>query len=199
MDGRFVPNLTFGAKVIETVRKLHDASARRAPDGRRAGELLRSLRARRRERDDDPRRSGAASPPAARRASASSAARAGVAINPSTPLEAVREVASDLDLLLVMTVNPGFGGQPFIASSLDKVRRARALLDETTSRRRARGGRRHQSRDDRAGVARGRRHLRRRQRGVHRDGSDARRSRALRALLHGAAHDRAAAVVASSR
>jgi ribulose-phosphate 3-epimerase len=59
---------------------------------------------------------------------------AGVALNPGTPVEWVREVAADLDLLLVMTVNPGFGGQSFIASSLDKVRRARLLLMETKSR-----------------------------------------------------------------
>ena len=54
--------------------------------------------------------------------------KAGVALNPSTPLEAVREVAGDLDLLLVMTVNPGFGGQSFIRSMLDKIARARSML-----------------------------------------------------------------------
>jgi ribulose-phosphate 3-epimerase len=59
--------------------------------------------------------------------------RAGVAINPSTPLDAAREVIADMELLLVMTVNPGFGGQRFIAGSLDKVRRARRMLDETGS------------------------------------------------------------------
>jgi ribulose-phosphate 3-epimerase len=57
-----------------------------------------------------------------------------VALNPATSLEGVREVAADLDLLLVMTVNPGFGGQAFIPSSLDKIRRARALLDAAGSR-----------------------------------------------------------------
>src|SRR5690606_31849702 len=60
-------------------------------------------------------------------------ARAGVALNPATPLAMVEEVAADLDLLLVMSVNPGFGGQAFIASSLDKVRRARAMLDAAGS------------------------------------------------------------------
>jgi len=59
---------------------------------------------------------------------------AGAAINPSTPVDAVREVAADLDLLLVMTVNPGYGGQRFIPASVDKVRRSRRLLDETGSR-----------------------------------------------------------------
>jgi len=59
--------------------------------------------------------------------------KAGVALNPATPLESVLELLPDLDLLLVMSVNPGFGGQSFIASTLDKVARARALLDETGS------------------------------------------------------------------
>jgi ribulose-phosphate 3-epimerase len=54
--------------------------------------------------------------------------RAGVALNPSTPLSAIEEVVSDLHLLLVMTVNPGFGGQVFIPHSIDKVQRARELL-----------------------------------------------------------------------
>ena len=53
----------------------------------------------------------------------------GVALNPSTPVSAAQEVLADLDLLLIMTVNPGFGGQSYISSSTDKIRRARALLD----------------------------------------------------------------------
>ena len=59
--------------------------------------------------------------------------RAGVAINPATPLESVRRVASDVDLLLVMSVNPGFGGQAFIQGSADKLRHARELLDQLGS------------------------------------------------------------------
>jgi ribulose-phosphate 3-epimerase len=133
MDGRFVPNLSFGAKVIETVRKLtklpldvhlmvvepesyFDSFAKAGANNmtihaEAAPHLNRQL-ARIRELG----------------------CGAGVAINPSTSIEAVREVATDLDVLLVMTVNPGFGGQSFIASSLDKVRRARLLLIETNSR-----------------------------------------------------------------
>ena len=132
MDGRFVPNLSFGAKVIETVRKLttlpldvhlmvvepenyFDTFARAGASNLTihaevAPHLNRQL-ARIRELG----------------------CGAGVALNPSTPLEAVREVAADLDVLLIMTVNPGFGGQSFIASSADKVRRARSLLSETKS------------------------------------------------------------------
>ena len=55
--------------------------------------------------------------------------RAGVALNPATPLSAVEEALDLADLLLVMSVDPGFGGQDFIAASVDKVARARALLD----------------------------------------------------------------------
>jgi ribulose-phosphate 3-epimerase len=55
--------------------------------------------------------------------------KAGVALNPSTPLSAIEEVLDYVDQLLVMTVNPGFGGQAFIPHSLDKIRRARAMLE----------------------------------------------------------------------
>jgi len=55
--------------------------------------------------------------------------KAGVALNPGTPLDMVKEVISSLDLVLVMTVNPGFGGQTFIEDMLDKIARLRAELD----------------------------------------------------------------------
>jgi len=55
---------------------------------------------------------------------------AGVAINPATPISALEYLWSDVDLLLVMSVNPGFGGQGFIASALDKIRRAASLREE---------------------------------------------------------------------
>jgi ribulose-phosphate 3-epimerase len=54
--------------------------------------------------------------------------KAGAVINPSTPVTALEDVAKDLDFVLVMSVNPGFGGQSFIPHSLDKVRRVKALL-----------------------------------------------------------------------
>jgi ribulose-phosphate 3-epimerase len=57
---------------------------------------------------------------------------AGVAITPSTPVEALAEVAGIVDIALCMTVNPGWGGQPFIDSSPDKIRRLRALLPDGT-------------------------------------------------------------------
>ena len=132
MDGRFVPNLTFGAKVIETVRKLTalpldvhlmvvepekyfddfvsaganglTIHAEAAPHLHRQLNRIREL-----------------------------GCMAGVALNPATPLSAVSEVISELDLLLIMSVNPGFGGQKFITDAVDKIRRARLLLDENGS------------------------------------------------------------------
>ena len=56
--------------------------------------------------------------------------RAGLALNPGTPAEAVSELAGDVDLVLCMTVNPGWGGQPFIARSPEKLRRLAALLPD---------------------------------------------------------------------
>jgi len=53
--------------------------------------------------------------------------RAGVSLNPSTPLSCIEEILPDIDLLLIMTVNPGFGGQKFIAGMLPKIRKARQL------------------------------------------------------------------------
>ena len=55
--------------------------------------------------------------------------KAGVALNPSTPLCMVEEVLHDADVILLMSVNPGFGGQTFIEQSVDKVRRLRQMID----------------------------------------------------------------------
>src|SRR5947207_4715960 len=55
--------------------------------------------------------------------------KAGVALNPATPVEALRHVLDDIDLVLVMSVNPGFGGQSFIANQLDKIAAVRRLID----------------------------------------------------------------------
>ena len=59
--------------------------------------------------------------------------KAGAVLNPSTPVGSIEDVARDLDFVLVMSVNPGFGGKAFIPHSLDKVRRLRALLDAAGS------------------------------------------------------------------
>ena len=59
--------------------------------------------------------------------------KAGVTLNPATPVEVLRDIVADVDLVLLMGVNPGFGGQKFIPGTIDKVRRLRRLLEETGS------------------------------------------------------------------
>ena len=61
-------------------------------------------------------------------------AQAGVVLNPSTPVSAIEEIAADVDFVLVMSVNPGFGGQVFIPNSLRKISAVRALLDRAGNR-----------------------------------------------------------------
>ncbi|NNE47736.1 MAG: ribulose-phosphate 3-epimerase [Rhodothermales bacterium] len=58
---------------------------------------------------------------------------AGVTLNPSTPISSLEEIIADVDLVLVMSVNPGFGGQAYIPSSTDKIRRIRQMLDDVMS------------------------------------------------------------------
>jgi ribulose-phosphate 3-epimerase len=132
MDGRFVPNLTFGAKVIETVRRLTSLPLdvhlmvvepeRYFDDFASAGANGLTMHAE-------------ATPHLHRQLNRARelGCRAGVALNPATPLTAVSEIVPEIDLLLIMTVNPGFGGQRFIDYTLDKVRRARMMLDEDGS------------------------------------------------------------------
>lgn len=132
MDGRFVPNLTFGAKIIGTLRQITNLPLdchlmvvepeRYFDEFAGAGASVITIH-------------GEVSPHLHRQIARIKelGCIAGVAINPGTPVETVREIAPDLDLLLIMTVNPGFGGQQFIPASKDKVRRARRLLDETGS------------------------------------------------------------------
>jgi ribulose-phosphate 3-epimerase len=128
MDGLFVPNLTLGPTVVEAIRR-----ATRLPldvhlmidDPRRYIDRFRDACADwltiHVEADRHPHRTLSAI--------RELGARAGLALNPGTPLSAAEELLDGLDLLLVMSVNPGFGGQPFISSALDKLRRARDLLD----------------------------------------------------------------------
>ena len=132
MDGRFVPNLTFGAKVIETLRRrttlpldvhlMVVEPERYFDDFATAGATGMTIHAE-------------VAPHLNRQLARirELGCSAGVAINPSTPLSAVEEVLRGLDLLLVMSVNPGFGGQAFIEGSVDKVARARAMLDAARS------------------------------------------------------------------
>jgi ribulose-phosphate 3-epimerase len=133
MDGRFVPNLTFGAGMIEALRKLTDKP------------LDVHLMVVEPERYIEPFAEAGASvftfhPEATVHVQRHLAAvrgrgmLAGLALNPSAPLAFVEEVIADLDLLLVMTVNPGFGGQTYLPAVNDKIRRARELLAAHGSR-----------------------------------------------------------------
>jgi ribulose-phosphate 3-epimerase len=129
MDGRFVPNITFGPGIVRALRKVvkvtldvhlmiveperylkefADAGADRlfvhqeaCAHLHRALQTIRELRV-----------------------------EAGVAINPATSLNALEEVLDIAEIIQVMTVNPGFGGQEFIHSQIDKIRRLRKMLDE---------------------------------------------------------------------
>lgn len=128
MDGHFVPNITIGPLIVSAIRpitkKIIDVHLMIAPADpylsafAKAGadsitvhaeagpHLHRSLQAIRAE-----------------------GKRAGVAINPATPVSAIEHVIGDVDLVLVMSVNPGFGGQKFIHSQLDKIRVLRKAID----------------------------------------------------------------------
>src|ERR671920_183830 len=128
MDGHFVPNLTIGPGVVKALRphstkpfdvhlmispvdEFLDAFAEAGadiitvhpeagPHLHRTIQLIKSL-----------------------------GKKAGVSLNPATPVEAVDPILDDVDLILVMSVNPGFGGQAFIASQLEKIRALRARID----------------------------------------------------------------------
>jgi ribulose-phosphate 3-epimerase len=132
MDGHFVPNITFGEKVIAVARK---ATSLPLDVHMMVNEPERYF-----ERFAGAGATGMtihveAAPHLQRQLARirELGCIAGVALNPATSLITVRESLGDVDLLLIMTVNPGFGGQEFIPSSVDKVGRARMLLDELRS------------------------------------------------------------------
>ncbi|HLM02443.1 MAG TPA: ribulose-phosphate 3-epimerase [Pyrinomonadaceae bacterium] len=128
MDGRFVPNITIGLPVLKSVRKITklkiDAHlmivepSRYAADFVEAGADMVSVHV---EADVHLQRTLTAIREAG--------AEAGIAINPATPLAALEEALPFADFILLMSVNPGFGGQKFIHTSLDKLRRLRAMID----------------------------------------------------------------------
>lgn len=129
MDGRFVPNITFGPMIIEFIRKTTTKVCdvhlmivepeKYVEDFKKAGadiltvhleacthlhrniEQIKSL-----------------------------GMQAGVALNPHTPVEALKEVLPDIDVVLIMSVNPGFGGQKFIPNTLNKISTLRRMIDE---------------------------------------------------------------------
>jgi ribulose-phosphate 3-epimerase len=127
MDGHFVPNLTFGVPMIRALRKLTDRPIDVHLMVERPEQYI-----------DDYAGAGAnvfTFHPEATVHVQRHLARvrergmlAGLALNPSTPLAAIGEVVPELDLVLVMSVNPGFGGQGYLAAATDKIARVRELL-----------------------------------------------------------------------
>jgi ribulose-phosphate 3-epimerase len=129
MDGRFVPNITIGPLIVEAVRKVTklpiDAHLMIVEPEKyveafaRAGADVISVHAE-------------VSPHLHRTLQAirAAGARAGVVLNPGTPLDALEYVLSDVSLVLLMSVNPGFGGQSYIPAVTEKVRRLRRMADE---------------------------------------------------------------------
>lgn len=128
MDGQFVPNLTFGPPVIKAIRSYSDALFDVHLMIAAAAPLIDAFA----EAGADRLTLHAESEPHLHRQLQrvrSAGCRAGVAINPATPPAAVAEVLDSVDLVLAMTVNPGFGGQKFLDGQLDKIRRLRQLID----------------------------------------------------------------------
>lgn len=132
MDGHFVPNITIGPPVVRAIKQIAtrpldvhlmiEDPDRYIDDFVSAGADMLSVHVE-----------------AARHLHRTIAyikghgVRAGAVLNPSTPASALEEIAGDLDFVLVMSVNPGFGGQAFIPQSLDKLRRVRGVLDRAGS------------------------------------------------------------------
>ncbi len=145
MDGHFVPNLTIGPPVVQSLRAAHDLFLDCHLMVDNPGVLLDDFADGRRR----PRASCTSS--SATRGRCSTELRTlgvgvGLTLNPETPVEAVLPYLDEIDLLLVMSVHPGFGGQSFIPEVLDKVRAARAAIDERGLAGRDRDRRRHQGR-----------------------------------------------------
>jgi ribulose-phosphate 3-epimerase len=129
MDNRFVPNLTFGPRMVECLAKATtlpvdahlmiatpDADA---PTYAEAGARSVTFHA-----------EAAKAPLRLARTLRSLGARAGLALNPATDVDGYADLLGEIDMLLLMTVEPGFGGQPFLDVVLPKITRARALLDK---------------------------------------------------------------------
>jgi ribulose-phosphate 3-epimerase len=133
MDGRFVPNLTFGAPIIRALRRITDRvldvhlmvqqPEHYIAEFAAAGANVFTFHP---EATIHVQRHLAAA--------RDRGMQAGLALNPGSPVSLIEEVMDDLDLVLVMSVNPGFGGQSYLPQASDKIRRVRALLDRHGSR-----------------------------------------------------------------
>ena len=127
MDNHFVPNLTLGLPVVESLLKhaglpldchlMIEDPDRWAPGYAEAGARNVTIHA-----------EAATSPVRTLRMIRAAGARAGLAVNPATPVEPYEDLLPEFDMLLLMTVEPGFGGQPFLDVVLPKLRRARAMV-----------------------------------------------------------------------
>jgi ribulose-phosphate 3-epimerase len=132
MDGHFVPNITIGPVITEGARRatslpldvhlMIEAPERYLEAFAKAGADSLTV-----HQEACPDLSGTL------KTIRSLGVRVGVAVNPDTPLDSIHEVAADIDLLVIMSVHPGFGGQAYIDGSTEKVRRARQLLDAAGS------------------------------------------------------------------
>jgi ribulose-phosphate 3-epimerase len=132
MDGHFVPNLTFGAPIVRALRRLTnlplDVHLMVERPERYLGEFA-----------DAGANVFTFHPEATVHVQRHLATirqlgmLAGLALNPSTPVALLEEVIDDVDLVLIMSVNPGYGGQSYIRQSTDKIRRTRALIDRRGS------------------------------------------------------------------
>ena len=127
MDGRFVPNITFGMPVIKAIRPLSDKPfdvhlmiaepERYIEDFKKAGADILSIHL---EASTHLHRS--------LQAIRQCGMKSGVALNPHSPVESIEHVLTETDLVCLMSVNPGFGGQKFIESTYEKVRRLKAMI-----------------------------------------------------------------------
>lgn len=128
MDGQFVPNITIGPLIVEAARRVTtlpldvhlmiDAPDRYIPDFAKAGSDIIVVHA---EATNHLHRTV--------QLIKSLGKKAGVSLNPATPLNVLDYVMEDLDLILLMTVNPGFGGQSFIEACIPKIQALRATMD----------------------------------------------------------------------
>ena len=133
MDGSFVPNITFGAPMCKALRPVSDLifdahlmvsePAKWVKDFAEAGADIITIH---READIHSHRT--------LQLIRSYGIKAGIAINPATHENAVEYLLDDADMVLVMSVNPGFGGQKFIPQAVNKVRRLRKMIDESGSK-----------------------------------------------------------------
>ena len=133
MDGHFVPNITIGPPVVRAIKKVATCPLdvhlmiedpdRYIDDFINAGATMLSVH-----------QEAVVHLHRTVNYIKSRGAKAGVVLNPGTPASALEDIANDVDFVLVMSVNPGFAGQAFIADSVDKVRRVRDVLTRTGSR-----------------------------------------------------------------